>query len=284
VSELDAPRGSSPLRAVTFDFWSTLVDGNITPERTAERLARLHRALVGAGLAATPDELRQAFERALINVSEAALESYEDVGPPGRWAALAQELGIPADLIPYEVVEKAYDDITLDPLPDAMPHVHAAVEAMRSAGYRLGVICNTGMAGGRVLREVLSRHQLLDSFDVTVFSNEFGVAKPHPSIFAHTLHELGIEAPGEALHVGDLEELDVEGARRAGVHSALYAPDTIGAVDTDADFVVTDWRQFGEQVAAYVRSLSGASRGRPSPPEPLSLSQGEGDVSPQGPF
>ena len=33
------------LRAITFDFWSTLVDGNITPERTAQRLARLHRAI-----------------------------------------------------------------------------------------------------------------------------------------------------------------------------------------------------------------------------------------------
>ena len=34
------------LKAVTFDFWSTLVDGNITPERTAQRLARLHAAIV----------------------------------------------------------------------------------------------------------------------------------------------------------------------------------------------------------------------------------------------
>ena len=37
------------LRAVTFDFWSTLVDGAITPERTAKRMSQLHRAIVGAG-------------------------------------------------------------------------------------------------------------------------------------------------------------------------------------------------------------------------------------------
>jgi putative hydrolase of the HAD superfamily len=244
------------LKAITFDFWSTLVDGTITPERTAQRLARLHRAIVGAGHDAfTSEDLRRAFERALNRVTEAAQESYEDVGPPGRWAVLAEELGIPHGLIPYEVVEHAYEDITLDPLPDPMPHVHAAVASMKEAGYRLGVICNTGMAGGRVLREVLKRHGLLDFFEVTTFSNEFGVAKPHPSIFQHTLEALGGIRPDEALHVGDLEELDVEGAHRAGLHSALYAPEADGQVQTEAEFVVRDWRDFPGLVAQYARDV-----------------------------
>src|SRR5204863_3439427 len=89
------------LKAITFDFWSTLVDGAITPERTAERLARLHRAIVGAGHACTPDELRSAFTRALDRVSEGARESLADIGPPGRWAALAAELGVADGVIPY---------------------------------------------------------------------------------------------------------------------------------------------------------------------------------------
>jgi FMN phosphatase YigB (HAD superfamily) len=107
------------------------------------------------------------------------------------------------------------------------------------------------MAGGRVLREVLRRHRLLDFFEVTVFSNEFGVAKPHPSIFEHTLAALGGITPARALHVGDLEELDVEGARRAGLFSARYIPDADGNVQTDADFIVSDWRDFGRQVADF---------------------------------
>jgi FMN phosphatase YigB (HAD superfamily) len=239
------------LKAVTFDFWSTLVDGNVTPERTAQRLSRLHAAIVGAGHACTPEQLRDGFRRAFERISAEARESLRDVGPPGRWAVLAMELGIPDGLIPYAVVEHAYEDITLEPLPEPMPHVHVAVEAMQAAGYHLGVICNTGMAGGRVLREVLRRHGLFDFFEVTVFSNEFGIAKPHPSIFDHTLAALGGIPPSQALHVGDLEELDVEGARRAGVFSARYMPDADGPVQTDADFVVTDWRDFAQQVAAF---------------------------------
>jgi FMN phosphatase YigB (HAD superfamily) len=243
------------LRAVTFDFWSTLVDGAITPERTAVRLGRLQVALGGAGHTSTPAELNAAFQRALARVDAEARESLVDVGPPGRWLILAEELGIPRGQIPYEVVEKAYEELTLDPLPDAMPHVHVAVEAMKNAGYRLAVICNTGMAGGSVLREVLKRHGLFDFFDITVFSNEFGLAKPHPGIFEHTLERLGGIAPGQALHVGDLEELDVEGARRAHVHSARYVPGTDGQIETDADIVVTDWRDFGAQIAAFDRTL-----------------------------
>jgi putative hydrolase of the HAD superfamily len=239
------------LRALTFDFWSTLVDGTPTPERTAERVARLHRAIVGGGHACTADELLAAFQKVTARFDAPTRESYEDVGPPGRWAVLARELGIPKGLIPFEVVERAYEDITLNPPPELMPHVHSAVEAVKQAGYRLGVICNTGMAGGRVLREVLRHHGLLDFFEVTVFSNEFGISKPHPMIFEHTLTELGGIRPSQALHVGDIEQLDVEGARRAGLFSALYAPNADGEVQTDANFVVRDWRDFASQVARF---------------------------------
>jgi FMN phosphatase YigB (HAD superfamily) len=239
------------LRAVTFDFWSTLVDGTPTPERTAERMARLQRAIAGAGHTCTADELLAAFRTVTAHFDGPPRDSYEDSGPPGRWAALARELGIPEGLIPFEVVERAYEDITLNPPPDTMPHVRTAVEAMQQVGYRLGVICNTGMAGGRVLRDVLRHHGLLDFFTVTVFSNEFGISKPDPTIFTHTLAELGDIPPSQALHVGDIEQLDVEGARRAGLFAALYAPQADGDVETVADFVVRDWRDFASQVKRF---------------------------------
>jgi FMN phosphatase YigB (HAD superfamily) len=241
------------LRAVTFDFWSTLVDGTITPERTAQRIARLHAAIVGAGHAVSPEDLKQAFDFSLERVSSAASESLEDVGPPGRWAELAHVLGIPDGLVPYEVVEKAYEDITLEPPPATMPHVEHALRAMQQAGYALGVICNTGMAGGRVLRQVLAHHGLLEYFATTVFSNEFGWSKPHPAIFEHALAELGGVQPAEALHVGDVEELDVQGARRAGLYAARYAPEGTAQVETDADLIVRDWRDFGAQIARFVQ-------------------------------
>jgi len=256
-------RSAVSLKAVTFDFWSTLVDGAPKPGYHAQRMARLLESIAHAGHVCTLEELDAAFRRAIERVSEEARESLTDVGPPGRWAAIAAELGIPEGKIGHEVLERAYDDLPTNALPDAMPHVHEAVQAMKDRGYRLGVICNTGMAGGKVLRQVLRKHHLLDYFDITVFSNEFGRSKPHPAIFEHTLAELGAIRASEALHVGDLEELDVEGARRAGMHSALYAPGE-SKPETDAELVVRDWRDFGRQVVGLITNGPSAETPRPT--------------------
>ncbi|HTW55132.1 MAG TPA: HAD family hydrolase [Thermoplasmata archaeon] len=58
-------------------------------------------------------------------------------------------------------------------------------------------------------------------FRAVVTSCELGVAKPDPMIFAAGARCLGV-APAEVLHVGDRWDLDVEGARRAGMGAALY--------------------------------------------------------------
>jgi hypothetical protein len=50
------------LRVVTFDFWSTLVDGEITPERFTQRAARLQVALVRGGHACSPEEVGAAVD------------------------------------------------------------------------------------------------------------------------------------------------------------------------------------------------------------------------------
>ena len=47
-----------------------------------------------------------------------------------------------------------------------------------------------------------------------------GVEKPDPAIFRAALDALGV-APAEALYVGDLYEVDVVGARAAGMPAAL---------------------------------------------------------------
>ena len=57
---------------------------------------------------------------------------------------------------------------------------------------------------------------LLEVLEITVFSDEAGVPKPHPRIFAHTLEALGV-APDATVHVGDLRRTDVAGARAAGM-------------------------------------------------------------------
>ena len=53
-----------------------------------------------------------------------------------------------------------------------------------------------------------------------VISGIVGYSKPHPEIFRIALRLAGIE-PSQAIHVGDLYESDIVGARNAGIQGVL---------------------------------------------------------------
>ena len=94
-----------------------------------------------------------------------------------------------------------------------------ALDRLRAAGLRLGVVSNSD---GRV-EEALVAAGLRDRFEVVLDSALVGVEKPDPAIFRAALDALGV-APAEALYVGDLYEVDVVGARAAGMEAVLLAP------------------------------------------------------------
>lgn len=96
--------------------------------------------------------------------------------------------------------------------PDVVP----AVEAMRTAGLRLGVISNFVWGGPELIHDLeLARH-----FEVLVVSARVGFQKPHRGIFEHALSAMGVPAD-RALHVGDSYKGDVIGARRVGITPIL---------------------------------------------------------------
>lgn len=94
-----------------------------------------------------------------------------------------------------------------------------ALARLRAAGLRLGVVSNSD---GRV-EAALEAAGLLQYFDVVLDSALVGVEKPDPAIFRAALDALGVR-PDEALYVGDLYEVDVLGARAAGMDAVLLCP------------------------------------------------------------
>jgi HAD superfamily hydrolase (TIGR01509 family) len=95
-------------------------------------------------------------------------------------------------------------------------------EALRSlleSGIRLGVVSNSD---GRA-EEALQAAGILEYFEVVIDSQLVGFEKPDPRIF-HSALEL-LELPADlALYVGDIYEVDVVGARRAGMDVVLLDP------------------------------------------------------------
>ncbi len=102
----------------------------------------------------------------------------------------------------------------------------AALSKLSGRGYRLAVVSN---ADGRV-RGLLERAGLSPFFELIVDSSEVGVEKPDPRIFLAATERLGL-APSACAYVGDIYEIDIVGARRAGLQALLIgtglAPDGV---------------------------------------------------------
>lgn len=100
-----------------------------------------------------------------------------------------------------------------------VPGTTEALQRLRQGGYRLAVVSNSD---GRA-EEGLEAAGLLEFFEFVVDSQLVGFEKPDPRIFAAALDRLAL-VPAEALYVGDIYEVDVVGARRAGMDVILVDP------------------------------------------------------------
>jgi len=121
---------------------------------------------------------------------------------------------VPADIMSALVEAYARPVLLVPPAID--DGARPALERLRAQGIALALLSNTMRTPGRTLRTLLQRSGLLGLFAHATFSDEVGVRKPDPQIFALTLRALGVE-PGAAVHVGDDPILDVFGGRRAGL-------------------------------------------------------------------
>jgi len=94
--------------------------------------------------------------------------------------------------------------------------VETVLRDLRARGLKIGVVSNWDTR----LKSICDGLGLARLVDFIVISAEVGVRKPDPGIFRMALDRAGVR-PEEAIHVGDLLEEDVEGARRAGVRPVL---------------------------------------------------------------
>ena len=96
------------------------------------------------------------------------------------------------------------------------PDVEPALRELRERGTTVVIASNWDCS----LPEWLRPTGILELVDGVVTSAEVGAAKPNPRVFQRALGLAGVE-PGEALHVGDKVDNDVEGAAAAGVRAVL---------------------------------------------------------------
>jgi HAD superfamily hydrolase (TIGR01509 family) len=190
-------------------------------------MADFETILGRAGVRATAVALDRAYEQSGSYLGRVWAKNADVTGMDHVRAILAAlDAALPAQMSGETMAAllDAYAAPALLVPPMADTTARAALERLRAQGVALAIVSNTMRTPGATLRKILDRVGLLACFAHTTFSDEVGVRKPAPEIFALTLRALGVE-PAAAVHVGDDPILDVGGARAAGLR-AIHVTNT----------------------------------------------------------
>jgi putative hydrolase of the HAD superfamily len=245
ISESDRPR---PIRAITLDYWNTLVDDHGEEGPRKHYRYEAIRALCAA------------YGRELPHIELKAI--YGRAGQQAmRWWAEEQRGYTTEQRIRWMLTE-----VDVDPAPDC-EHLAAAVAAIDEALIEypanlfpgapellaelasrvpLAIVSDTGFASGHGQNRLLELHRVLDHFRVTIYSADIGYPKPRPEPFHAALVALGVP-PAEVLHVGDIEHTDVRGALAVGMRAVRLDLKQDGG-PSEAEYVARSY----EDLLAYL--------------------------------
>ena len=152
-------------------------------------------------------ELWQAFERGETDQAALRVE---------RFRRVAAEFGIPG--LPLDRISSFYVE-ALSGQPQLFPGALAIVRRAAKK-FPLALITN-GIAA--VQRRRFAASPIMPYFQAVVISEEVGIAKPDPRIFAPALQKIGVEA-ADVLYVGDSVTSDMAAARNAGMDFCWFNP------------------------------------------------------------
>ena len=115
------------------------------------------------------------------------------------------------------------------------PDAAQTLSALSAAGRKLGLITNGSV---RMQRAKLASLALSPVFDTILISDAEGISKPQPQIFHRALERLNVD-PAHAVFVGDHPEVDVAGARAAGMR-AIWRRNSGESRVVEADAVIEE--------------------------------------------
>ncbi len=209
--------------AVLFDLFDTVVHFN----REKLPLVRMNGKEVRSSTPPTFEVVRrtysqvpfEAFHEAFVGAFREAERirnrTHREVTALERFATTFQTLGLPWDAQAQGVAAAALD-VHMHTLASTVecPLPYRDTLEWTRARYRMAMISNFDHAP--TARLILEQHGIAGYFEEVLVSADLGWRKPRPEVFRQGLDTLGI-APGRAIFVGDNAEIDVGGAKGAGL-------------------------------------------------------------------
>ena len=220
------------LKAIGFDLWETLITDTPALSRQQERLrlTRMEQVLAARGRGAEAAAIEGAYRGLWKRCHDLYWSADIDVDCRRQIVHFLEELQLdPAgfDEATLHDLEDAYATAAVEIPPAVVEGAGELLSALRSRGFSLGLISNTGRTPGYALRSILEAAGMAAHFDAMIFSNEHGACKPQRSIFAELRSRLAVRWD-EMLFVGDNPYADVLGAQRCGIRAVLFDPPSRG--------------------------------------------------------
>ncbi len=252
------------LAAVTIDFWNTLFGTENGKERQHARHEALTAELAAEGYAFDEQQLEAGRDASLEHFRHHWLEKQRTPGAVELVEVMLEELHAQLPAAALERVAQVFARGVIDHPPGLLPGAADAVQRLAQE-MPLAIISDTAFSPGAVLRELMEQVGILDQFAAFVFSDETGVAKPDPIAFERALAQVGAE-PRNAVHIGDIERTDVQGARGVGMRAVLYRnPEhrhQLAEDGTDADATIEHWDNVDAVLDELLSSNSAAEEAR----------------------
>jgi putative hydrolase of the HAD superfamily len=218
------------IEAVVFDWGGTLSEFADVEMIDMWRLAARHLA---------PDRENEMVQR-LIDVEEA---SWREVRDHQTSTTLSNLLATASRELGLDVAEAVLEEAATHHLDSWTPHiVHdpdaaSMLEALRDAGYKIGLLSNTHWP--RAFHEHFLERDGLDTLiDVRCYTSEMQRTKPHADAFRTVLDQLGVSDPRCAVMVGDRPHDDIWGAQQLGMRAVLRPNALVPGYDVDPDAVI----------------------------------------------
>ena len=213
------------VKAVLFDLDDTLFDhhfGSRTALGSVQECHPCFRAMPFAALERAHTELLDDLH-ARVMLGQIPLE----VARRERFRRLFERAGVRAEDELVQLAASTYRDRYRE-ARRAVPGA-AALLALIKPRARIGIVSNNLLDEQQDKLRACSLHGWIDAL---VVSEEAGVSKPDPAIFALALERLGFPA-GEAVMIGDSWPADVDGARAAGIRAIWFNRHGAAASDDD---------------------------------------------------
>lgn len=226
------------IQAITFDFWDTLFVGTYAGDVRVRRIKETFDQ-------ADQGHISEAQIEAAITHAwrewDRVWEQEQRTFGAEHWVALVlADLGAHLPPAEHEALVRAMIVSGMDVRPPLVNGLDTLLPRL-AEHYRLGLICDTGLSPGKLLRRWMDQNGILRHFTHLTFSDELGVSKPHPRAFLDTLARMGVP-PEAAVHIGDYPRTDIAGAQAVGMRAVRFTG-------------VRDWPHDGVRADAEIASF-----------------------------